>query len=185
MPDPCVIQAQPESHPSPGEEQLSSRMRRLRGMYWEKTHEALVEANVLEGCGDPSAVGRATDFVTLLDLSRPQIQSHELIAGVALVRPAEGSTLDLGHYNSHFPPGYPNLLRLGFAGIRDRAKEKLRGETDPERRDFLEAVVLSYDGACRFARKYCHHLRELAATAPSGDRAGEFLDRIAEFRPWK
>ena len=126
----------------------------------------------MEGCGDPSLAGRAKDFGAWLEASPPQIQRGELLAGVSLVRLAEGGALDMGLYNPHYPPGHHNLLRLGFAGIRDRAKDKLRHETDPAKRDFLEAVAISYDAACGFAEKYGHHLREQAAAA-SAEEARE------------
>ena len=104
---------------------LLPRIARLRGMYWEKTHEALARWETVEGCGDSSLVGHARDFEALLDRGPAQIQSHELLAGVSLVRSNKDSTIDLGYYNRHYPPGHHNLMRLGFAGIRDR------GSTNP------------------------------------------------------
>lgn len=161
-----------------GGDGLSPRIRLLRERYWARTHEALVAWRVLDGCGDPSLVGRARDFATLLAASPPQIQDGELLAGVSLARPADGSSLDLGYYNRHYPPGHHNLLRHGLAGIRDRAREKLRGETDAARRDFLEATAVAYDAACRFADGYSRHLRAAAAEA-QGSRAAE-LAAIAD-----
>merc|ERR1712000_569110 len=55
--------------------------------------------------------------------------------------PAEGSSLDFGHYDGHYTPGNANLIRMGYIGIRNRAKEKLIGESDPSKRDFLEALA--------------------------------------------
>ncbi len=157
------------------EDLLSPRIRQLREMYWARSHEDLVVTLAVEGSGDPSLVGRAKDFAALLDASAPQIQEHELLAGVSLARPADGSSLRLGYYNAHYPPGHHNLLRHGFAGIRDRAREKLRGETDAARRDFLEATSIAYDAACRFAQSYALRLRVLAAEA-RGIRARELSD---------
>ena len=160
---------------------LLPRIARLRGMYWEKTHEALARWETVEGCGDSSLVGHARDFEALLDRGPAQIQSHELLAGVSLVRSNKDSTIDLGYYNRHYPPGHHNLMRLGFAGIRDRARERLRTETDAGKRDFLQAVAISHDAACRFADKHGLHLRELAEAA-SQTRSAELVQiaRVCE-----
>ena len=178
MPNQAAIDASAEVSSALEDDTLSPRISLLRGMYWEKTHETFVEARDLESCGVASLIGRARDFETWLEASPPRIQSHELLSGVLLVRfPNEGG-LDLGHYNPHYPPGHHNLIRLGFAGIRDRARSRLQRETDPAKRDFLEAVAVSYDAACRFADKHARYLRDEAATA-SSDRASE-LRQLAD-----
>lgn len=178
MPERHTVQSCPEGTHVLNEGALSPRIRRLRDMYWAKAHEALVGSAVIKGSGDTSLVGRARDFAAWLEASKPQIQQDDLLAGVSLVRLAAGSSIDLGSYNPHYPPGHHNLLRLGFAGIRDRAMGKLRHETDPAKRDFLEAASMSYDAACRFAEKHGRYLREQAAAA-SADKARE-LAHIAD-----
>ena len=178
MPQQAVIDAPTEVTSAIDNDTLSQRISLLRGMYWEKTHETFAETRDLKTGGDASLVGRARDFETWLEASPPQMQSHELLAGVLLVRfPNEGG-LDLGHYNPHYPPGHHNLVRLGFPGIRNRAQSRLRGETDPAKRDFLEAVSVSYGAACRFADKYARYLRDEAAIS-SRDRAIE-LRQLAD-----
>merc|ERR1712000_138000 len=137
-----------------------SRSYKLRQMYWNGEHEKHLVSKVLVGSGDPTLVGKAKDFATMLDEMSPVIQPLDLIAGVTTVRalrydgPAEGSSLDFGHYDGHYTPGNANLIRMGYIGIRNRAKEKLIGEPDPSKRDFLEATVISYDAACAFAEKH-------------------------------
>ncbi len=56
-------------------------------------------------------------------------------------REAANATLDL----SHTSPGWPNLLRYGICGIRDRALHKLETAKDPESREFYEAIVTVYE----------------------------------------
>ena len=63
--------------------------------------------------------------------------------------------------------------RLGLAGIRDRARAQLEGETDSGKRDFLSAVEISYDAACVYVTKYAHLAREMAAGEPDPVRRDE------------
>ncbi|HCV22030.1 MAG TPA: hypothetical protein DGN59_01115 [Candidatus Latescibacteria bacterium] len=89
--------------------------------------------------------------------------------------PAEESSLDLGHYDGHYTPGNANLIRMGYIGIRNRAKEKLIGESDPSKRDFLEATVISYDAACAFAEKHARHAEALADETTDPQRRVELM----------
>ena len=70
-----------------------SRSYNLRGMYWNGEHEKCRLSKVLEGSGEPTLVGRARDFATLLEETPPVVQPLDRIAGVALVDPAEGSSI--------------------------------------------------------------------------------------------
>ena len=160
---------------------LSPRIHALREMYWAKTHAALTEAKVIEGSGDPSLVGHAKDFAALLEATPVQLQEHELLSGIALARPAEGSSLSLGYYNPHYPPGHHTVLRLGFSGIRDRAREKLQTEADPGKREFLEAVAVAHDAACRFAARTARELRESAG--PDAARVADACEELADGPP--
>ena len=158
-----------------------SRSYKLRQMYWNGEHEKHLVSKVLVGSGDPTLVGKAKDFATMLDEMSPVIQPLDLIAGVTTVRalrhdgPAEESSLDLGHYDGHYTPGNANLIRMGYIGIRNRAKEKLIGESDPSKRDFLEATVISYDAACAFAEKHARHAEALADETTDPQRRVELM----------
>ena len=154
----------------------NSRSFRLREMYWKGEHETYALSEHLVGSGEPTLVGRARDFAILLEATPPAIQPEDLIAGMAAVRPTEESSIDLGFYDSHFTPGHPNLIRMGFTGILDRATEKLASETAPDRRDFLEATVISYEAARRFAEKHALQARELAADTADPVRRRELED---------
>jgi len=156
-----------------------SRSYRLREMFWQEAHRPYVESRKLAGCGEATLVGRAKDFATWLEASPPAIQPVDRLAGILPVWPAEGSSLDFGHYDGHYPPGHANLIRLGWTGIRDRAREKLAAETDPTKRDFLEAVALAYEAAIRFAEKHAAHAEALADQETDPTRQAE-LTRLAE-----
>jgi len=120
----------------------------------------------------------AGDFATVLEETPPVIQDVDMLAGIALAAPVEGSSIYLGHYDGHYTPGHANLIRMGYTGIRDRATEKLETESDPAKRDYLEATVISYEAACRFAEKHAIYAKTLSEnTSESGGRAD--LGRIA------
>ncbi len=155
------------------------RSYKLRERYWNGEHNQYLVSKVLVGSGEPTLVGKAKDFATVLDETPPVIQPMDLIAGVVAVRPAEGSSINLGHYDGHYTPGHANLIRLGYTGIRNRAKEKLISESEPSKQDFLEATVLSYDAACAFAEKHALYAEALAREASDSERQAELI-QIAE-----
>ncbi|MBT4501387.1 MAG: hypothetical protein HOC74_26905, partial [Gemmatimonadetes bacterium] len=159
-----------------------SRSFELRQMYWNGDHEKQVTEKLLEGCGESTQIGKARDFVTLLEATDPVIQPPDMIAGVIPVRPAEGSSIDLGYYNGHYTPGHANIIRMGYTGIRDRAQERLAGETDPAKVDFLEATVIAYDAAIRFAEKHATCAEEQAAETSAQTRKEELLQIAAVCR---
>jgi pyruvate-formate lyase len=174
----------------------ASRSFRLREMYWNKTHnKALIRKQVV-GSGENTLTGHAEDFAALLEASDPFIQPDELIVGCCLAIPQNGgsvarrnqrkmnqiaseqNSIDLGYYNSHYPPGYETILRMGLAGIRDHARERLLAETDAEKRDFLRAVEISYDAACRYVERHAEYADEMAASEQDPRRKQE-LERIS------
>ena len=110
-----------------------NRIARLREMYWDKTHLGAVKFAPIAGCGEDTLAGHARDFATLLEISEPFIQPHELIVGSCLAVPEDPESLNLGYYNSHYPPGFETILQLGFTGIRDEARRQLREQADAER----------------------------------------------------
>jgi len=141
----------------------NSRSYKLREMYWDGEYQKHLVSKVLVGSGEPTLVGKAKDFATMLDETPPVIQPMDMIAGIAVAGRAEGSSIDLGHYDGHYTPGNANIIRMGYTGIRDRAKEKLAVEIDPSKRDFLEATIISYEAACRFAEKHALYAEELSS----------------------
>jgi pyruvate-formate lyase len=154
------------------------RVDRLREMYWRGTYRDAVVRRDIAGSGEEGLIGHAKDFAVLLAASDPTIQPGELIVGTCLAIPRDRKCLDLGYYNSHYPPGYPTLMRLGLSGIRDVARTRLSTEAAPEKRAFLRAVEVAYDAACAYVSRYAGSARERAAAeADPGARAD--LERIA------
>lgn len=158
--------------------ELGARAVRLRTAYWERLHHGARVRRAVAGSGDPTLTGHATDFCRVLEASEPQIMPDELIVGSALAVPEDPASLDVGYYNPHYPPGHATIMALGLPGIRDRASERLAGETDAARADFLRAVALAYDGACRYVARYADAARALAARE-ADPRRREELARIA------
>ncbi|MBN2389468.1 MAG: hypothetical protein JXR84_02010 [Anaerolineae bacterium] len=130
------------------------------------------------GCAEDTLFGHAKDFAKILEASEPFIQDDELIIGGCLVTPEEGSTFALGHYDPHFPPNYATLLRVGLAGMRDHAQERAAKETDPEKREFLEAVAIAYEAACGYIKKHARLADEMTSRETDPCRKEE-LKRIA------
>ena len=147
-------------------------------MYWNKTHEQAVSGKRIGGSGQNSLAGHARDFQALLEASEPHIQNGELIVGCCLAAPESAESINLGYYNTHYPPGHETILRMGLTGIRDRAGEALFAETDSERRDFLRAVEISYDAACRYVKKYAE-LADIIAAEESDPLRKADLKRIS------
>jgi formate C-acetyltransferase len=150
-----------------------SRCARLRDAYWQRRHYQALAIRPLKGGGDGSLVGHARDFAMVLAASEPQIQPDELIVGSVLAIPEDYHLLDLGYYNTHYPPGHELILRLGLRGVRDQARQRLTAETDPARYAFLEAVAIAYDAAIAYVAHYVDKARELAVAEPNPQRQRE------------
>ena len=152
---------------------------RLRETFWSKTHKAALAKKQIAASGKDTLLGHSEDFAALLEVSEPFIQEDELIVGSCLATPRNESDVDLGAYDPHFPPGHRNILRMGLAGTRDAARERLMLETDPDNRAFLESVAISYDAACDYVRKYSWRATEMAARESDPRRRDELV-RIAD-----
>jgi formate C-acetyltransferase len=155
-----------------------SRSYRLRESYWNKTHNRSLIRKKIVGSDEKTLTGHAKDFRILLEASDPFIQPDELIVGSVMAIPEDSKNIDLGYYNSHYPPGHETILRMGLTGIRDRAKKMLETETDPKKMDFLRAVEISYDAACEYVRKYSEYAADMA-NMESDPRRKEELERIS------
>ena len=56
---------------------------------------------------------------------------------------------DFGHTN----PNWPNVLKLGFVGLKKQAEEYASKDVTPEQKRFYEAVLRVYEAAERFANR--------------------------------
>jgi len=147
-------------------------------MYWSKAYLQALQRKPIVGCGEDTLTGHAKDFAALLEASDPLIQPDELIVGCCLAVPEDPDSLDLGYYDRHYPPGHATILRLGLPGIRDHAHTRLETETDPAKRDFLRAVEISYDAACKYVERFASYASEMASAEWEPSRRRE-LERIA------
>jgi choline trimethylamine-lyase len=85
-------------------------------------------------------------------------------------------------------PGYEDVLKRGFNGIKRDAEGELRrlDYTSPEHIDrinFLKAVILCCDGISALAARYASQARELASKEGDTKRRTE-LETIAEICDW-
>jgi pyruvate formate-lyase/glycerol dehydratase family glycyl radical enzyme len=87
----------------------------------------------------------------------------------------------------HHAPDYPELLRLGFGGLRERVASSLARHTEPERRTFLTSVAVALDGASRHMRRWAVRLAALADEHPGHaellQQQAQMMDRLAEHEP--
>ena len=158
------------------------RSHKLREMYWNDEQARFRQEQIVVGSDETSLVGKARDFEAVLDSTPAAMQDVDLLAGMSLAIPAQGSSIDLGEYDGHYTPGHANILLHGLTGIRDRATSKLTTETDLEKRDFLEAAAIAYEAARRFVAKHANHLELLTATESHSTRKQELAKAAAACR---
>ncbi|HGJ64910.1 TPA: hypothetical protein ENS27_05905 [bacterium] len=157
----------------------TSRIYKLRQLYWNKAHNAGLIKKDITGSGENNLVAYAKNFSSLLEASDLFILPYELIVGCYLAIPKERSNLNLGRYDPHYPPGHELILNMGLAGIRDYAKDALLDETDPEKIEFLQSVEISYNSACQYVQKYADFMGDLSLKETDPKRKDE-LEKIAE-----
>ncbi len=64
---------------------------------------------------------------------------------------------------SHTAPDWDSLLRLGLAGLRDRAVQAAGETADPEALEFFHAVEMVYEAACGAMKRLASVARERGA----------------------
>lgn len=90
----------------------------------------------------------------------------------------------LSNPGSHFIPDYQTLLRIGYGGYADIARERLEAVDDnnPEdigKRDFYNGIIAVCEGIRTLANNYAQAARQMAATEMRPERKRE-LEEIAE-----
>ncbi|MGV8058029.1 MAG: pyruvate formate lyase family protein [Smithellaceae bacterium] len=86
-------------------------------------------------------------------------------------------------------PDYEKVLSIGLKGIKAEAEEKLAELEDTfpvdflEKKEFLDAVILTLNAAIKFARRFAEKARELAQSEKDAKRKKELL-LIAESCDW-
>ena len=84
----------------------------------------------------------------------------------------------------HVTVDYAKVLRIGFRGIADEARAamadlKVSDGDYAKRHQFLEAVLISCDAACRYAARYATLAKEEAAACTDDKRKAELLQIAA------
>ena len=136
----------------------------------------------IEPIGDITAerIARVRDYYSKNDFARA------LTAAYAPVEKLTGEAVFfLEQVTGHVVPDVREYLRVGAAGIRAQLAEKRDAETDPDRKDYYEAMLLSVEALLILAGRY----RELAlekASKSEGDAKARFelmartLERVPE-----
>jgi len=91
-----------------------------------------------------------------------------------------------GAIPGHIIPNYPKVLKLGFKGIVDNIEDEIKKEKDENKREFLQSMVLSLEGAKHLAERYSWEAKKIAAEEKDLKRKKE-LERIADITakvPW-
>lgn len=88
----------------------------------------------------------------------------------------------------HLTIGCDNVVKYGYRGLIDRAKEKMASlkKDDPEyynKSKFLEAVIISLDAAIHYARRFSELAKQMAEKELNPERK-ERLIRISENLKW-
>ncbi len=111
----------------------------------------------LVGCGKFHRLGKEY---------APEDQSRD----AELLREIGGRTFP--EHSDHHAPDYPTLLRLGLGGLRERIRDSIGRQSDPDRATFLRSMEIAVDGASAFMRRY----------ARVTEHAG-MMDHLAESPP--
>lgn len=72
-----------------------------------------------------------------------------------------------GNSKGHYVAGYNKILKLGYGGIIDQACESIKREAVQEKRDYLKAICVAYEGASILANRYSELALKMAKEADS------------------
>ena len=118
--------------------------------------------------------GKTLDDYVNVRLTEDQIKGSE--AGKKIYQ------TNLYHYagTGHLAIDYPRLMKLGFGGIRARAKEKLAALSmhDPEyneKREWYEASIIMFDAVERYILRYAALAGKMSAEEADETRKQELL----------
>ncbi len=146
----------------------------------------------------PIIIRKALAFKKVCENMPLEIKEKELIVGVATM-----SSVGFGHtfprYETdeeiekfqklslnrksvwgHHTPRYSIVLEKGYSGIIREIKEKLAktAESDIEKREFYEALVIALEAAAAIPKRYINYISEILSTEKDPERQNELLDII-------
>jgi len=81
-----------------------------------------------------------------------------------------------GAIPSHIIQDFPKILKIGFKGIEEEAKQLLEETDDEEKRSFLTAVII----CCRGVRNFANRYGEKAKSLCEAERKSRRRDELAE-----
>lgn len=159
----------------------TKRIDLLREMALSKSHMSYVKREMLaatdEGRDTHTIADRARDFEKYLQESVPFIQDWEIIVGGCSLIPTDESTINPGVADTiHNTPDYASVLRMGFGGIREKARSLLAETTNKDKQDYYRAVDISYAAASEFVRGYAELAETMAAMESDAQRGEELLE---------
>jgi pyruvate formate-lyase/glycerol dehydratase family glycyl radical enzyme len=77
--------------------------------------------------------------------------------------------------DGHIIADYDRVLRQGLGLLKEQARQRLEGETDGHKADFLKAVVISIDAVVKFAHRLADLAEDKAGSEPDAARRQELL----------
>lgn len=83
----------------------------------------------------------------------------------------------------HLVIGINNVIKTGFKGVKEKAERVMRTVKDPEKKKFLEAVMICCDATRMFAQRFAELAEEMASKEKDPQRKAELL-QIAEHCRW-
>lgn len=83
----------------------------------------------------------------------------------------------------HLVIGINNVIKTGFKGVKEKAQEVMKTVRDPEKKKFLEAVMICCDATRMFAERFATLAEEMASNEKDPQRREELL-RMAENCRW-
>ena len=83
---------------------------------------------------------------------------------------------------NHAVPGYDQIIREGFPCRLERIRQRLSGETDPVKRDFLQYLQLRCEGILIFYSRMSEFLSEKISAAENENRKQEILKLAKTFK---
>lgn len=126
--------------------------------------------------GEPQPIRYGHLLYDFLDKVSTPIGEHDLIAGRSVNRelsdeeekffkefhfaadnPRYGVFIGYGHATL----GWEDVVSLGLGGLRKRAEESLADKTDPEKRSFLEGIILVYGAIENYIKRYERAARDM------------------------
>jgi len=173
---------------------LMDRMEKEKKQGWPERYMSILDNE--EVVKNPIIIRKALAFKRMLSEMPVRISEDELIVGminygtigmgvsfIDYATPEEkekAAKIGLGIKSvwGHYLPDYSRVLKKGLGGLREEIKDKLGKVADNKKRDFLEAVLICYEGVDYLSHRYSKLAGEMAKKISDPARKLE-LEEIA------